>query len=501
MKGISQLLIAVRLLSTINKFSGQLSLFFESGRVYLYCIGEQVVYVELGDLFPASWLAQTNMGATAAKIRDAKTTQEKITAFQELTQNPELKNLFVQFVKKHLSEFFLSNLRKCELKADPIQNAEQLFSLSDMFAECARDLTSSFTFEELLPANDVSFQLSADYLERSTRIKISLQQGYLLSRLERPHTVQNILPTIPAGEEATKRNLLVLWAFGILDSNFLTRMLPSIQTTPQTSAANPSSRVQLIDRIPEELQKQIEMIEQTYSSLGHKDYYNLLGVTTKADMPQIKTAYYKLARKFHPDRYYGLEDPIIKEKIDIIFSTINVAYETLKNSKSRHQYDSSPLHDRRINVSTSPTETFQASPESVAKVAEDYYQRAQKAYSSRNFFEAVQFLRSATQISPTVAKYWRQLGIALSKNDQWRKEAEDSFQRAVDLEPQNPENHLYLAFLYRNSDLKLRAKRCFLKVLELDPKNEVARAQVAEIDAGDSGSTKKGILDSLWKKK
>jgi Flp pilus assembly protein TadD len=191
----------------------------------------------------------------------------------------------------------------------------------------------------------------------------------------------------------------------------------------------------------------------------------------------------------------------VKEKIDIIFSTINSAYETLKNARTRVQYDSAPLDDRRINLAKSPTEPVAASPQNVAKVAEDYYQRAQKAYSSRNFFEAVQFLRSATQIAPTVEKYWRQLGIALSKNDQWRKEAEDSFQRAVDLEPQNPENHLYLAFLYRNSDLKLRARRCFMRVLELDPKNDVAKTQIAEIDAGDSGLTKKGILDGLWKKK
>jgi curved DNA-binding protein CbpA len=500
MKGISQLFIAVRLLSTISKFSGQLSLFFESGRVYLYCIGETVVFVELGDLFPASWLAQTNMGSTAAKIRDAKSTQEKILSFQELSQQSELKSLFVQFVKKHLSEFLASNLRKCELKADLIQNASPLFTLSEMLSECAADLMSTFSFDELLPANDVSFQLSADYLERSTRIKISLQQGYLLSRLERPQTVQDILPTIPAGEEATKRNLLILWAFGILDSNFLSRMLPNMAASP-ASSANVTHRVHLLDRVPDELQKQIEMIEQTYSALTHKDYYTLLGITTKADMPQIKAAYYRLARKFHPDRYYGLEDPILKEKIDIIFSTINTAYETLKNSKSRHHYDSAPLHDKRINVSTSPQETAPLSPETVAKVAEDYYQRAQKAYSSRNVFEAVQFLRSATQIAPTVAKYWRQLGISLSKNDQWRKEAEDSFQRAVDLEPQNPENHLYLAFLYRNSDLKLRARRSFLRVLELDPKNDVAKAQIEEIDTGDSGMTKKGILDGLWKKK
>jgi curved DNA-binding protein CbpA len=224
-------------------------------------------------------------------------------------------------------------------------------------------------------------------------------------------------------------------------------------------------------------------------------------VTTTADLAQIKAAYYRLARKFHPDRYYGLDDPVAKEKIDIIFSTINVAYETLKNTRSRHQYDAATVDDKRINVSSAVKDAPKPTAENVAKIAEDYYQRAQKSYSSRNFFEAVQFLRSATQICPENPRYWRYLGIALSKNDEWRKEAEDSFQRAVDLEPQNAENHLYLAFLYRNSNLKLRAKRCFMKVIELDPKNDVAKAQIAEIDAGDSGTSKKGILDSFWKKK
>ena len=90
--------------------------------------------------------------------------------------------------------------------------------------------------------------------------------------------------------------------------------------------------------------------------------------------------------------------------------------------------------------------------------------------------------------------------MVLSKNDQWRKEAEDSFHRAVELEPQNPENHLYLAFLYRNSALKLRAKRCFMKVLELDPKNDVAKSQIEQLDAEEAASQKKG-LGSFFKKK
>jgi curved DNA-binding protein CbpA len=497
MKGSSQLLIAIRLLSTVDKFSAQLSLFLEAGRIYLYCFNDQVLFVELGDLFPASWLAQNGKGILAGKIRTATTNLQKVELFREISEIPELKDIFVGVVKKHLSEFLSSDLKKCEMKSDPLVQAPSLFTLSEMLSECAGPMLTSFRYEDLLSNSDVSFQLAPDYLEKSTRFKINLQQGYLLSRLEQPHTVQEIIPTVPVSEDVTRRNLLILWAYGILNSSYLNRLLPRIDG--QAKPDSGTIRVPIAERVTDEIQKQIEMIDQTYVSLSQKDYYTLLGVTTKADLPQIKAAYYRLARKFHPDRFYGLDDIALKEKIDIIFSTINVAYETLKNSRMRHAYDTSSMDDRRISPATIMQDAKKPSSENVAKVAEDYYQRAQKAYAGRNFYEAVQFLRSASQIAPDVPKYWRQLGIALSKNEQWRKEAEDSFQRAVELEPQNSENYLYLAFLYRNSNLKLRAKRCFMKVVELDPKSDVARDQIEQIEAEESGS-KKGLRD-LFKKK
>jgi curved DNA-binding protein CbpA len=500
MKGTSQLLVAIRLFSTIHKFAANLTLYSDSGRVRLLILEDQILFVEIGDLFPASWLAQIGKTDLASKVRTAASGQERIDAFRDIAEKPELKRLFVETTKKHLTEFFSATLGKCELKAEHLPVSAPLFTISEMLSDCAGKMISVFPSMELIPANEISFQLSADYLERSTRLKISLQQGYLISRLERPQTVHQILATIPAEEEATKRNILILWAYGILDSTFLGQMLPKLDASkPQGSGE--SSRAKVFDSgISGDMRKQVQVIEQTYASLSSKDYYTLLGVTTKADLSQIKTAYYKLARKFHPDRYYGLEDPVLKEKIDIIFSTINVAYETLKNTKARHQYDAAPVEDRRISTAAVVQEPNRPPRETAIKVAEDYYQRAQKSYSSRNFFEAVQFLRSATQIAPDVPKYWRQLGIVLTKNEQWRKEAEDSFNRAIDLEPLNAENHLYLAFLYRNSALKLRARRCFAKVLELDPKNDVAAAQIAEIDTEESGQ-KKRIRDTFFKKK
>ena len=64
-----------------------------------------------------------------------------------------------------------------------------------------------------------------------------------------------------------------------------------------------------------------------------KDYYQTLGVTRDADEKQIKAAYRKLARKYHPDT--NREDADAEER----FKEINEAYEVLKDPDKRAKYD------------------------------------------------------------------------------------------------------------------------------------------------------------------
>ena len=59
------------------------------------------------------------------------------------------------------------------------------------------------------------------------------------------------------------------------------------------------------------------------------DYYSILGVTRTADAEDIKKAYRKLARKFHPDA--GGDEARFKE--------INEAYEVLSDENKRKMYD------------------------------------------------------------------------------------------------------------------------------------------------------------------
>ncbi|HEY5863211.1 MAG TPA: DnaJ domain-containing protein, partial [Casimicrobiaceae bacterium] len=66
--------------------------------------------------------------------------------------------------------------------------------------------------------------------------------------------------------------------------------------------------------------------------MKYKDYYATLGVPRDADADAIKTAYRKLARKFHPD--------VSKEaKAEEQFKEVGEAYETLKDPEKRAAYD------------------------------------------------------------------------------------------------------------------------------------------------------------------
>ena len=77
-----------------------------------------------------------------------------------------------------------------------------------------------------------------------------------------------------------------------------------------------------------------------------KDYYKILGVEESASTDDIKKAFRKLAREYHPDKTGGDKN---KEKI---FMEINEAYEILGNEESRKNY-----HNKGKNNKNNPTQS------------------------------------------------------------------------------------------------------------------------------------------------
>lgn len=68
-----------------------------------------------------------------------------------------------------------------------------------------------------------------------------------------------------------------------------------------------------------------------------KSYYAILGISSSAKVDEIKAAYRRLTKEFHPDNYSGGSD---------IFQQIQEAYSVLSNNQKRRQYDQNLIYAR-----------------------------------------------------------------------------------------------------------------------------------------------------------
>ncbi|KAK3604566.1 hypothetical protein CHS0354_026256 [Potamilus streckersoni] len=79
-----------------------------------------------------------------------------------------------------------------------------------------------------------------------------------------------------------------------------------------------------------------------------KDYYDVLGIPKSADAKDIKKAYYKLAKQYHPD--VCKDDPNAAKK----FQEVSEAYEVLGDAQKRQDYDTFGMSGARAGAQGFP---------------------------------------------------------------------------------------------------------------------------------------------------
>jgi curved DNA-binding protein len=119
--------------------------------------------------------------------------------------------------------------------------------------------------------------------------------------------------------------------------------------------------------------------------MQYKDYYQILGLTRTAEAAEIKRAYRKLARKYHPD--------VSKERnAEEKFKELQEAYEVLKDPEKRAAYD-------QLGRNYRPGQQFRPPPDWAERFGHSGGARFSEADGFSDFFSSL-FGMSGAQAAP-----------------------------------------------------------------------------------------------------
>jgi tetratricopeptide (TPR) repeat protein len=218
------------------------------------------------------------------------------------------------------------------------------------------------------------------------------------------------------------------------------------------------------------------------------DYYQILNIPEGSSPYQAKLSYFRLTRKYHPSCFSEDLPSDIKDKIKDVFGHITRAYDALGDEKKKQEYDS----EREPPPVLSGKE--------LEKKADIKYRQGRTLYNQERYDEALKLLEETVRLKKNKGIYFLMLAMAKSKVPPFHKKAEEAFQKAIKLEPSNPEFYVGFGTYYKEEGIFDKAKKQFKKALEIDPENKIALKELGLTEELKKKGLK-GIFKHLGKKK
>ncbi len=419
-------------------------------------------------------------------------------------------------------------------------------SPGQIILEAARRLQAPDVIKKVLGDLDRALVLSANPLLRAQRLTLSPTDGFLLSRVDGMLTAREVFQIIPLPAEDTEHSLFALLCTGTVDylprtatsrarasleaptpppPPLVTSSAAALPTAPPPPSA-PTTASDAGRQAAEEArqaaarqaieERRLEIVE-AFEGLRRRDHFQLLGLDRAATEQQVKEAYFRMARRFHPDAPIdpSLED--LRGQREAVFVRLGQASETLRSPTARAQYErmlgprpsvTAPVPEA---ASTAPPPTAAsrtaAPPPTVpafelplepqippGEAALESYRKAVVLFGEEKYWDAIQLLEPAlAHLDPrTRLKAGVLLGRLCMKNPRWLHQAENTLRDVLRRNPDYADAYAALGSLYGVTGLRSRAVAALRRALEIDPRHEEALSGLAalgETPAGDPGAS------------
>lgn len=190
--------------------------------------------------------------------------------------------------------------------------------------------------------------ITNDYNKLYNSVKLDPKQAFIVSRIDRPISLEEILTMGGLPETEILKTIYGLISVGILEwskeipkENSQAKFSSTNASTSSVQSAQPELDIQSAAAFCYE-------VENTLNIYANATHYSVLEVDRNANLQQIQTAYARLSQKFHPDKHILLSkyNLSIKNELEKIFERITQASHVLSNAKLREEYD---LSLRKVN--------------------------------------------------------------------------------------------------------------------------------------------------------
>jgi curved DNA-binding protein CbpA len=510
--------------------------------------------------------------ATGVVVRDRKRLGEVLVDLG-LMERSGLEDAIALHVHEMLTRVFSWNEGTYAFEDEAEEPDAELtlkVSTGDLILEAVQAIRDPDVVRYTLGDIDGVLGASNDPLLSFQSVTLSPADGFVLSRVDGATTAREIIQLIPLPPEQTQKSLLGLLSTGIIEyvpglrrrshvtaapqaapspTHATTAPAPAPEpptarstapapavppstpaTAPSPAAARPATPP-LPARPPAappedgKVEERRREIVEAWEGLKTLNHFEVLGLERSANEADVKEAYFRLARRFHPDVHHGTSLGDLRDKLEAVFIRLGEAYEVLRDPRKRGSYEerlgrprtrptgaAGPVAEPAGTAGPAVAPVPAADPQEEARQAEEAIRRGERLYEQAErepglvgkFHDAIELLEPALEVARGKMRLRGRLALARCylKNPQWARKAEALLLEATREEPQAVDAWALLASIYRDRGLRARAAAMYKRVLELRPDHEeaaqfLAANAVPEPPPEEEGG---GLLKRLFRK-
>ena len=340
-----------------------------------------------------------------------------------------------------------------------------LLSTAALVLEGIRSITNGLVLRrslgdlkrDIAPGKDARYSIDSIPLNESER--------RIVESLRERQTIETFLKHFSTESVTAAKVVIAMMCLGLFAT-----VDAAAEVAPELNADDMQRDLELLAAIGSSDQRSLRAVALS-RQLASMDHYQVLDVPRGASRAQISTSLEDLKKKYEP----GTFPPIVRDAVLTINRRIDEAWSVLKDVVQRQAYDKL-LQQRSGQL---PGELQKRLTQRV--IAEQNFTKARDLSVAGDYYGAIVLLRQAVEFAPDHSQAWYLLGQCQERNPKWRRDAAESYQRALSIDPNNVDALISLGDLYKLEGLASRAQSCYEDVLKITPENQQAKSRLQQM--------------------